>query len=148
MKYNEEVYLTGKELSENVRVKPKKETEETKKLGKKVLKALIQKAKAESNLNKNGIVKVSFLSRFFGKQDIGYSEINTLLLLGKFEEFAREYCIYLGEVRREADECGPAYFELTWDYKTYFDGIELQKSIESAQTSNNIQRQMKKKEEA
>ena len=41
----------------------------------------------------------------------------------EFDSFAREYCMYLGNTETNSDEYNDAFFEIIWDYRTYFEQI-------------------------
>lgn len=44
-----------------------------------------------------------------------------------FDDFASQYCFYLGKVDQRYDEFYTSYFEIIWDYKTYFESLIMSK---------------------
>lgn len=135
MKYNEELLEESKKLSTSY--KKSKETNESKQMQKKLIKAMMHKVRNEGSIKNSstGVVRVKFYSRFFSVPDIGYKEIQTLILKGEFEALAREYCMYLADQCLEADEYKSAYYEIAWDYKTYLDGMKSYKDADSMSVS-------------
>ena len=67
------------------------------------------------------VLKVKFKSPFWQEPDLGYYEIEELVKNNNFDSFARQYCFYLGDV--EYDEGYTDYYEIVWDYRTYYETI-------------------------
>ena len=78
--------------------------------------------------NTNGIIRAKFESRFYSDFNDGYNEINDLVKTNNFDSFASECCMYIGEVETTCDEYHTAYYEIIWDYKTYYEVLNSQKS--------------------
>ena len=71
-----------------------------------------------------------FQSKFWCEPDEGYDLINELVgseywkdNVNNFDNFFKNYFIYLGDMNRRSDEFNPSYFEIIWDYKSYYEII-------------------------
>lgn len=132
MKYENKLFNLSAEaynkMSLHTNVVIKEESNEQSKL----LKILFEKFKEElesqqdSNL---GILRVKFIQGFWKTPELGYTEISRLVKNNTFNFFANQYCIYLGNVENNCDERHDAYYEIIWDYKTYFEQLS-EKSID------------------
>lgn len=99
-----------------------------------LLKRFTNELKQKENQN-NGIVKIKFKDRFQQDADDGYHLIKELIDTQKFDSFASQYCFYLGNTDDRYDEYHSAYYEVIWDYKTYFESVSMA-HIESKIESN------------
>ena len=126
MKYNDALFNISAQNYSNI-----KSTEITsidKKCQNKLLKILLKRFLEELQKNpdqNNGIAKVKFKSPFWQNSDEGYSLIKKLVESQKFDTFASEYCFYLGDVETRCDDYYTAYFEIIWDYKSYFEFLNM-----------------------
>ena len=118
MKFDSDLY----ELTKNISEQEKEYTKEELEFAKLILSEFCKKAKEEKP--EDGLIKVTFTSRWWSTVDNGYHEINDLLRLSKFNTLFRHYNIYIGDSSYLEDEYHNAYFELIWDYKTYLDGLK------------------------
>ena len=71
-----------------------------------------------------------FQSKFWCEPDEGYDLINELVgseywkdNVNNFDNFFKNYFIYLGDMNRRSDEFNASYFEIIWDYKSYYEII-------------------------
>lgn len=135
MQYNEELFNIS--LENYLKISSKNiEKKDTVKIKKELLKLIITKLKkclnSKTNFH-NGILRIKFRSRSTGKTDDGYNEILWLIKTGQFDSFASEFCLYLGNVEYRKNENVDAYFEIIWDYKTYYESF-FTKQEELSQT--------------
>lgn len=102
------------------------EENDTLKVKKELLKIIIVKLKnclnSKTNFH-NGILKIKFRSRYSGETDDGYNEILQLIKTGQFDSFASEFCLYLRNIEYRKNKNIDAYFEIIWDYKTYYESF-------------------------
>lgn len=89
-----------------------------------LLKRFLEELDKSPNQN-NGIIKVRIKSAFWQSPEEGYYLIKKLVEESKFDTFASQYCMYLGKVENRCDEYCSAYFEIIWDYKTYFEFLNM-----------------------
>lgn len=126
MKYNDEAFKISAQYYPNI-----KETEVDNKDAKcqdKLLKILLKRFSEELKKNpneNNGIIKVMFKSPFWKDSEEGYNLIKELVESEKFDTFASQYCFYLGDVETRSDEYCDSYFEIIWDYKSYFESLSM-----------------------
>ena len=122
MKFNDEMFNLSQDYYNDIT--NSKTTSLDKRLQNKLLKVLLKKFKDELKENSNtGIIKVKFKNPFWQDAEDGYDLIRMLITLDKFDSFASEYCIYLGNVEDRCDHEHTAYYEIIWDYKTYFENM-------------------------
>lgn len=128
MKYDKKLF----ELSQEVYSKSKNTTDkEVKQKQKELLKIFLKRFKQELiNNEKNDLLKVRFQCKFWCEPDEGYDLINELVgseywkdNVNNFDNFFKNYFIYLGDMNRRSDEFNPSYFEIIWDYKSYYEII-------------------------
>ncbi len=130
MKYDEEAFVISYDAC-NKAVLTNNKDDAIKSKQYKVLKLLLGKFQEQLNSKEKiekGILKIKFESRFFSDFNDGYCEIDELVKSNNFDDFAREYCMYLGDVEHRCDECSDAYYEIVWDYKTYFEQLKENKN--------------------
>lgn len=129
MKYDRKLF----ELSQEVYSKSKNTTDkEVKQKQKELLKIFLKRFKQELiNNEENDLLKVRFQSEFWCEPDEGYDLINELVgseywkdNVNNFDNFFKNYFIYLGDMNRRSDEFNPSYFEIIWDYKSYYEIIK------------------------
>lgn len=126
MKYNDEAFNISAQHYQNIK-KIEVDNIDTKlqdKLLKILLKRFSEELKKNPNQN-NGIVKVRFKSPFWQDPEEGYNLIKELVESQKFDTFASEYCFYLGDIETRCDEYYTSYFEIIWDYKSYFESLSM-----------------------
>ena len=137
MKYNEEAFNVSAKYYPNIQ---KIEMDEIdKESQEKLLKILLKRFSLElaKNPSQNkGIVKVKIKSPFRQDPEDGYQLINELIESHKFDTFASEYGFYLGNVEYRSNEFYTAYFEIIWDYKSYFEALN---KIEKNKKSNQLE---------
>lgn len=128
MKYDKKLF----ELSQEVYSKSKNTTDkEIKQKQKELLKIFLKRFKQELiNNEENDLLKVRFQCKFWCEPDEGYDLINELVgseywkdNVNNFDNFFKNYFIYLGDMNRKSDEFNPSYFEIIWDYKSYYEII-------------------------
>ena len=134
MKYDKKLF----ELSQEVYSKSKNTTDkEVKQKQKELLKIFLKRFKQELiNNEKNDLLKVRVQSKFWCEPDEGYDLINELVgseywkdNVNNFDNFFKNYFIYLGDMNRRSDEFNPSYFEIIWDYKSYYEIINDTKKV-------------------
>ena len=118
MKFDSELY----ELTKGVSKEKKEYTKEELEFARLILNEFCKKAKEEEP--EDGLIRVTFISKWWSTVDEGYHEINDLLRLRKFNTLFRHYNIYIGDLSFLEDEYHDSYFELIWDYRTYMDGLK------------------------
>lgn len=126
MKYNGEAFNISAQNYQ--RIKSDEIDSDDKKKQDKLLKILLKRFSEELKKNpnqNNGIAKVKFKSPFWQNSEEGYNLIKELVESQKFDTFAREYCFYLGDIESRCDEYYTSYFEIIWDYKSYFESLSM-----------------------
>ena len=73
----------------------------------------------------DGLMRAKIQGGFFHKPEPGYKEIEALRKSGDFDSFAREYCMYVGEIQPLEDNWNIPSIEIIWDYKTYLKLISM-----------------------
>ncbi len=129
MKYDDQFFNLSTEAYTKVELSANCENEEILKKQSQLLKILLKRFQAElksKKLNNSGILKVKFQNSFSQESDLGYNEIDELVKSNNFDAFASQYCFYLKDVEYNCDESLPAYYEIIWDYKTYFEQLSMQ----------------------
>ena len=146
MKYDEEVFYTSMKAKDKAISSKNKPSEDVKKKQKELLKILL--AKFQEQLKEKGkiegeLLRVQFKSAVYvfnqGKTETGYREIEELVKSGDFDSFASQYCFYLGD--KNFNVPGVSYYEVIWDYKTYFE--QLKKSDEGIYAIKNAKKKVK-----
>ena len=130
MKYDEQAFIMSYDAYNKVELINNKD-DAIKSKQDKVLKLLLGKFQEQLESREKleeGILKIKFKSIFFSDFNDGYYEIDELVKSNNFDYFAREYCMYLGEVEHRCDEYNDAYYEVIWDYKTYFEQLRENKN--------------------
>lgn len=129
MKYNDYLFNISSEYYSRIENETVDNTDaKTVRLEKELLSILLKKFKEiinDGSIKKNGILKIKFRSRFWSTTDDGYEQIKELVNSGKFDSFANQYCLYLGNVETREDENTNSYYEIIWDYKTYFETLSM-----------------------
>lgn len=129
MKYEEQLFNLSADAYTKVDLFDKTENDEIIKKQSKLLKILLKRFQEELKNKGNaskGILKVKFNSPFWQDSELGYREIEELIESNNFDSFASQYCFYLGDVEYRYNECYTAYYEIIWDYKTYFEQLSMQ----------------------
>ena len=122
MKFNNAMFNLSQDYYKDIQ--NSKTTSLDKRLQNKLLKVLLKRFKNELKENSHtGIIKVKFKSPFWQDPEDGYDLIRMLITIDKFDNFASEYCIYLGNSEDRCDEMHTAYYEIIWDYRTYFENM-------------------------
>ena len=141
MKYNDNIFSISSEFFTKT---DKKNTytndEQTRTLEKELLQILLNKFRTIltiKNQKYNGIIKLELT-----ESDNGYNQMKELVKLGKFDAFASQYCIYLGNTNSLTTRTEDAYYQIIWDYKTYYE--QLRESKEEIQTNDYSGKQKKK----
>lgn len=126
MRYDEQAFIMSYDAYNKTELTKSKD-DAIKNKQDKVLKLLLGKfeeqLKSKQKLEE-GILKIKFKSIFYSDFNDGYREIDELVKSNNFDDFAREYCMYLGDVEHRCDEYNDAYYEVIWDYKTYFEQLK------------------------
>lgn len=131
MKYDKKVYEVSQVLSANMKKSDNISDKEIRTLQREFLKEFLKRASQELNDSNslNGILKIKFKSCFWLQSENGYLQIEKLICNEEFDLFAKEYCMYLGNMESRCDEYYTSFYEVVWDYKTYFESINNQKKI-------------------
>ena len=126
MKYDEKLYNLGLEAYKNINI-PKKNERWFSEKKNKFIKLLLRKLKKElcQQEYKNGMIKVRFERKFWSDFNDGYNELKDLITSLDFDinSFLSEYCMYIGDIEYRCNEYTDTYFEIIWDYKTYYEHI-------------------------
>lgn len=131
MKYDNQIFNLSAKAYSMVETSSDSEDEKVSRKQVELLKILLKKFQEQLKSKKdigNGTLKVKFESRFWTDFNDGYNEIDELVKSNNFDSFASEYCIYLGDVEHRCDEYHTAYYEVIWDYKTYFEQSKSQQN--------------------
>ena len=131
MKYDETIFKLSEEAYNMLGESNAKNDNEITKKQDKVLKLLFNKFKEKlisDNKTNNGILKVQFESIFYSDFNDGYREIDELVKSKNFDSFASNYCMYLGNIEYRCNEYYNAYYEIIWDYKTYFEQLKAEQT--------------------
>jgi len=149
MKFDEYVFNLSAEAYNNAKSPNNDKNEEIKKKQDKLLKLLLMKfqeqLKSQKNLDK-GILKAKFENKFWSDFNDGYQEIDELVKSDNFDSFASDYCMYIGEVEDRCNEYYNAYYEIIWDYKTYFE--EFKSHQPAKKTVNNKRKEAREAKKA
>ena len=71
---------------------------------------------------RNGVIKAEFHK---DKDEDAFSLIKSLLGSNDFDGFAREYCIYMGDIHHDTNYSSyPNRYEVIWDYQTYYEHLK------------------------
>ena len=143
MKFDSKLYELTKDVN-----KEEEYTKEELEIAEFILNEFCKKAKEEKS--EDGIITVTFTSRWWGTVDNGYHEIYNLFKSKKFNTLFRHYNIYIGDLSFVEDEFNNAYFELKWDYMTYIDGLknnEKKKEIKTYEENKRLNEYKKNCEE-
>lgn len=138
MKYEDQVFNLSSDAYAKVELSNNTENDEILKKQSKLLKILLKRFQEELKTNgkaSQGILKVKFNSPFWQESELGYREIEELVKSNNFDSFASQYCFYLGDVEYRCDEWYTSYYEIIWDYKTYFEQLSMQQ-IDITEQSN------------
>lgn len=138
MKYEDQVFNLSADAYTSVEQSGNTVNDEIKRKQSKLLKILLKKFQEELKTKGkvcNGILKVKFNSPFWQDSELGYREIEELVKSNNFDSFASQYCFYLGDVEYRCDDWHTAYYEIIWDYKTYFEQLSMQQ-IDIPEKSN------------
>ena len=141
MIYNEDLFNISSEYYVKTDIKNTDVIdEETLQLEKQLLQILLKRFRNiinDKSRNCNGLLKTKFRSRFLSKTDDGYEQIKRLIKLGKFDSFASDYCLYLGNVGYSEEKNCIYYYEIVWDYKTYFETLNMYETKDTLNTKEN-----------
>lgn len=149
MKYDEQFFNLSVEACDMVKSTKDCTNEEIKKKQDRLLKILLTKFQEQLKLKEDigiGILKVKFESRFWSDFNDGYREIDELVKSGDFDSFASDYCMYIGDIERRCDEYYSAYYEIIWDYKTYFEQLKTHQTGKKVVNEKRKQERQAKKE--
>ncbi|MBR2828475.1 MAG: hypothetical protein IKE70_04520 [Bacilli bacterium] len=138
MKYEDQVFNLSADAYTRVELSNNTENDEILKKQSKLLKILLKRFQEELKTKGNvsqGILKVKFNNPFWQDSELGYREIEELVKSNNFDSFASQYCFYLGDVEYRCDDWYTAYYEIIWDYKTYFEQLSMQQ-IDIPEKSN------------
>ena len=119
MKYNEELYNISKRVYNATEQNTSLEEAEWKEKQEKVLKILLNNF--QEQIECSGKENKHFLSVKIQRPSPVYKELDELIKNHQFDVFAREYCMYLTEKKDSCDENQFAYYEIIWDYRTYYE---------------------------
>lgn len=91
----------------------------------------------ENKANNNGIIKIRFKTSFFAGHDEESNLIEELVESQKFDSFASQYCFYLSD-----SEIFGSYFDIIWDYKTYFEAISMSQNEAKTESDNPVRKHL------
>ena len=149
MKFDDQLFNLSAEVYNKIKNFNNNTNEEVKRKQDIVLKILLTKFKEQLKLTKDidkVILKVKFESKFWSDFNDGYREINELVNSENFDYFAGEYCMYIGDVNYTCDEYQNAYYEIIWDYKTYFEQLRTNHVVKKVVDEKRKQEIQAKKE--
>ena len=126
MKYDNELFLLSEFFSHNT--PSKKDSRETSVKKRKLFRIVLNEFRKETNLQE-GCCKIKFTDRFWGECDKGYTLVKELLENDAFQSFSADYLIYITDFSNLYDESHSSFYELTWDYQTYFEFMRYHKII-------------------
>lgn len=143
MKYNDEAFNISAQFY--ARLNKDGESQITKNWQNKLLHILLQRCLVELQKHKEentGIIKFKFYNRYLGSVDEGYELIENLMDSKQFDAFASQYCFYLGDIEYRCDENDDAFYEIIWDYKTYYETLSTRKDVEVSHASYQLLRRL------
>lgn len=147
MKYNDELFNISSEYYSKIDKEAVDNVDERTTCLERELLAVLLKIVRESlndgTIKQNGLLKIKFCSTMAD----GYSQIEELIKLGRFDSFANQYCLYLGNIEKSEDENLDSYYEIVWDYRTYFEILsmyEIEKGIDVKEGNTYNQSEMLK----
>lgn len=149
MKYDEQVFNLSIDAYNMVESSKVDSNEEVKKKQDKLLKMLLTKFQEELKSKENigdGILRVKFKSQFWSDFNDGYREIDELVKSNDFDSFASDYCMYIGNREYRCDEYYSTYYEIIWDYKTYFEQLKAHHPAKKVINEKKKQERQAKKE--
>lgn len=126
MKYDNELFLLSEFFSHNTI--NKKDSREISDKKRKLFRIVLKEFRKETNLQE-GFCKIKFMDRFWGECDKGYTLVKELVENDAFKSFSKDYLIYITDFSNFYDESHPSFYELTWDYQTYFEFMRYHKII-------------------
>jgi hypothetical protein len=122
--YNEEAFNISSDYYSELLKNTNEVSNDIKKKQDELLKILLKKFKSELLKEKDlktGILRVRFLHKYSCMFNDGYYEIAELVNSGNFDDFASQYGIFIGEFNNNCSEYNDGYYEIIWDYKSYFE---------------------------
>ena len=126
MKYNKELLDLSRILYNEMDKKENKDNIVDIEKEDKLIKILLKRF-MECNLcddNNKGLLKTYIKDGFWKDEtDPGFKELKELNKEDKLDKMLREYNMYLGKYNYSLNSNCPSYFEIVWDYKTYFENI-------------------------
>ena len=140
MKFEENLFNISSNAYELEDTFDTSEDENVLKLQKELIKELFKKFEEELKPERqpyslqNGIIKVYFVDHWRCACEKGFSLISDLVESGNFDSFAREYCIYLGQFKERTQPFTNQFYEVIWDYKTYFEQIRMHQDANVQET--------------
>lgn len=126
MKYDNELFILSEFFSHNTI--NKKDNREISDKKRKLFRIVLKEFRKETNLQE-GCCKIKFMDRFWGECDKGYTLVKELLENDAFKSFSADYLIYITDSSSLYDESHASFYELTWDYQTYFEFMRYHKII-------------------
>ena len=129
MKYSDELFNLGLKICSQDSAKEVID-ENTLQKQRRLLRILFKKFRELFNgqeKTRSGVLRIKLTSPYWSNADEGYRELDELVGKGHFDQFARDYCMYLGGKCKDASETHPDYYEVVWDYQTYFEQLASQK---------------------
>ena len=102
--------------------------EERDSLQKKLLKKLFKRLKKVLDVQDhlaNGVLKFAYFNDSSMEDDMeGFQIIDKLARNCDFTDWASEYCLYISNVGTWRGTDNRSFYELSWDYRTYFEGLQ------------------------
>ena len=126
MKYDNELFELSELFTHNTT--NKKENRETSVKKRKLFRLILNEFRKEISLDE-GYCKIRFYDRFWGECDKGYTLVKELMQKDAFDNFSKDYLIYITNSSDSYDESHPSFYELTWDYQTYFEYMRYHKIV-------------------
>lgn len=126
MKYDNELFLLSEFFSHNTI--NKKDSREISDKKRKLFRIVLKEFRKETNLQE-GFCKIKFMDRFWGECDKGYTLVKELVENDAFKSFSKDYLIYITDSSSLYDESHASFYELTWDYQTYFEFMRYHKIL-------------------
>lgn len=137
MKYSNDIFKLSAEVHDKNDLLSNDIDENIKKKQDKLLEVLIKRIKEkiefENRQNlEDSFFRIKIFNPYGSNFDSEYKEIDELVKSNNFDSFAREYCMYLEKIEPSNDAWKINYYEVIWDYKTYFEQLKSTKSGKKA----------------
>lgn len=124
MKFDDKLFEMSKRVTDDFTVSKREDTQEDRLLKNSLMSVLLKRINdilEKENTNLDDLIKIRINSCYWGKPEKGYEEIKELIKRNLLDDFLRDYSMYLGKVRTTSDVLADAFYEIIFDYKTYYE---------------------------